>query len=79
MANEPVLTETSAGVTIRWFCMPPPKGPVFIITDQAWDKDFNQRDIYAWEFPPAPARERLLRRINCSGFWLQVIAWDHDG
>lgn len=28
---EPVLTEHQAGVTIRWFCTPPPKGWVFQI------------------------------------------------
>lgn len=83
MASGPVLTETSAGVTIRWFCPPPPKGPVFTITRQEWNADFSQRNIYEWQLSSKhlpPHLKHLKRRVNCDGFALLIepsVPWRH--
>lgn len=67
---EPVLTEHQAGVTIRWFCTPPPKGWIFQITREVWSTDYSVRDIYAWQ--RLPPRTGSGRRVNCGDFMLLI-------
>lgn len=63
----PVLTEVQAGVTIRWWCEPPPVGPAFRVTIQKWNADFSERNIYEWEL--------IDDEFQCDGFRLQVVPW----
>lgn len=74
---EPVLTEHQAGVTIRWFCNPPPKGWVFRITREVWSTDYSVRDIYAWDRRSARAsrssrRLQVRRTVDCGDYQLLI-------
>lgn len=72
MTGEPVLTETQAGVLLRWFCEPPTAAQWFYVTRQEWNADFSQRDIFAWAYPPAPGRNKG-HPVDCGDFRLQVV------
>jgi hypothetical protein len=65
--DQPVLVETSRGVTRRWWCWPPPRGTVFTVTDSIWSADYRTQDIYGW-------RLSLLEHIiDCGGYQLCII------